>query len=625
MSDSAIPEGFSRIDRPDAQLILCDPYRAPLLSFFSTPLSVWETHPEARRHAGKGLHFSIPLPGHAGSVFVRRWRHGGAARGLGRWYPGPGRAMRELQALIRARRAGVPVPEPVALRIDRAPLGCRLTTVLGDVPHEGDLPSVLGAFDREESERRHLRRRLMARFGRAVGMMHRAGVIPADLHLRNVLVRKTANQDADICLVDLDPVTILDRNPAAVDPEGPVVPALARLLRSWRRWDRAGLRATRTDGARFLRGYAQGAGMGREALRRLLSRVAAAPAARMAGASRDARGVAWVGGGIPSPVSRILVRMPNWLGDAVMAMPLLEGIRRARPEAVLRVQSAAPLRDLFSLSPVEVSVIDERPEDGATRRDEDLILTVPRSLGAAWRGARGRGRIRIGFDGPFRRFLYTHRVRVIGAAAGRHRVHTYWALAAPLGAGPFPPPPRLSIPDSVRADVEARLANLGIAPGDLLVGLNPGAAYGPAKQWPPGRFAEVARVLACRGARILIFGSASEAPLAEAIARETGRAAVSVAGQTTLPQLAGLIARCRAFVTNDTGPMHVAAALDVPVVAVFGSTDPATTGPFGPRHRVVREPVPCSPCLLRRCPIDFRCMRAIGADRVLETLERMIA
>jgi len=160
-----------------------------------------------------------------------------------------------------------------------------------------------------------------------------------------------------------------------------------------------------------------------------------------------------------------------------------------------------------------------------------------------------------------------------------------------------------------------------------VIGVSPGAAYGNAKRWLPERFAEVAAAVAqSRGASVALFGSAAERPLCESVANSIGSAGVSVrnfAGETTLQQFIDLAAKCRIFLTNDSGAMHIASALGVPTVTVFGATDDTTTGPTGAWARIVREQVECSPCLLRECPIDHRCMTRVTAARVTEVALRL--
>jgi lipopolysaccharide heptosyltransferase II len=158
-----------------------------------------------------------------------------------------------------------------------------------------------------------------------------------------------------------------------------------------------------------------------------------------------------------------------------------------------------------------------------------------------------------------------------------------------------------------------------------LIGLCPGAEYGPAKQWLPERFAETAaKVSAQSSAQWILFGTKNDCAIGEQIAAAIGDHCVNRIGQTTLDQLIDELRQCRLLLTNDTGTMHLAALLGVPVVAVFGSTESRLTGPLGNRHIILRHHVECSPCFLRECPIDFRCMKAVGADEVAEAVLSML-
>jgi heptosyltransferase-2 len=212
-------------------------------------------------------------------------------------------------------------------------------------------------------------------------------------------------------------------------------------------------------------------------------------------------------------------------------------------------------------------------------------------------------------------------------------------LAAALGADASPLPPKLIItPEEAKAvGKKFNLAAL-VSPGRPLLGLNPGAEYGPAKRWPVERFAAAGRAIHARAeVAWLVFGGQGDIPLAaslEAVLRESNRAGgkedfplKNVCGQTTLRELMALLTHCRVLLTNDTGPMHVAAALDTPVVALFGSTALELTGPGlpgGSTHRLLQSPPPCAPCFRRVCPIDFRCMTGISVESVVdETLEAL--
>jgi heptosyltransferase-2 len=158
------------------------------------------------------------------------------------------------------------------------------------------------------------------------------------------------------------------------------------------------------------------------------------------------------------------------------------------------------------------------------------------------------------------------------------------------------------------------------------IGVNPGAFYGTAKRWPPERFAAAADLVARRaGAKVAIVGGPAERPLGEAIAARLRAPARLLSGETTLGGLVGVLRRLRLLLTNDSGPMHLAAALGTPLVAVFGPTDWTETAPLGGRSVLVREEVECSPCLLRECPIDHRCMTRVGVDRVVEAALPLLA
>ena len=202
-----------------------------------------------------------------------------------------------------------------------------------------------------------------------------------------------------------------------------------------------------------------------------------------------------------------------------------------------------------------------------------------------------------------------------------HRVKYYHHLLESLGKPPEPQAPAIEV---APADDEWAVERL--PKGRPLVGINPGATYGEAKQWFPDRFIETARRLAKkRGASFAVVGGPAERELGDRVAAEIGPAAVSLAGRTSLPQLAAVIRRCSLFLTNDTGPMHVAAAVGVPIVAIFGPTDWVATPPYGDAHSIVRKPIECSPCLKRVCPLGHHnCMKWVTVDDVVEACERRL-
>ncbi|MBI2901446.1 MAG: lipopolysaccharide heptosyltransferase II [Planctomycetes bacterium] len=311
---------------------------------------------------------------------------------------------------------------------------------------------------------------------------------------------------------------------------------------------------------------------------------------------------------------RIVVKAPNWLGDAVMGLPALRSLRAMRPGARIAVLTKRGLADLYRCVTGADEVLPYDTWLGAVRAVRgrfDVALLLPRSFSSALLAFTARIPRRIGYAGEGRSALLTDRVPRDPDLLRRHRVYYYHRLLSRLGTPPDPEPPRLEVPEDARSWADERL------PRGPLVAVNPGATYGAAKQWLPERFAEVGRRIAAR-ARVVIVGGPAEAALGARIAAEIP-GAIDLSGRTSVSQLAAALARCRLFVTNDTGPMHVADALGVPVVAIFGPTDPVTTPPFGRGHAIIRKELECSPCLKRTCPLGHhRCMKSIATDEVWE-------
>jgi heptosyltransferase-2 len=362
---------------------------------------------------------------------------------------------------------------------------------------------------------------------------------------------------------------------------------------------------------------------------------------------------------------RILVRGVNWLGDAVMSAPALQRLREAKPRARITLLAPAKLAGLWAgqgcVDELLVFSTGENLWQTARRlRAENFSTGVafPNSLRSAlelWLAGIPR---RAGYARPWRTFLLTEAVaprpgsvpmrkrpaREIreliraGAApaqipAAAHHVHDYLRLVAALGASPEPLAPQIKMGDEEAAKMAARLGMPASPHDGPWFGLNPGAEYGPAKRWPSGRFAAAAVALQKQThCRWVIFGGEADRELAARIAAEIGRSApgpasvLNLAGQTTLRELMAALKSCRLLLTNDSGPMHLAAALGTPVVALFGSTAPEMTGPsFSGNAQILRASgIPCSPCFLRRCPIDFRCMTAIEPAAAVESALRAI-
>jgi len=181
--------------------------------------------------------------------------------------------------------------------------------------------------------------------------------------------------------------------------------------------------------------------------------------------------------------------------------------------------------------------------------------------------------------------------------------------------------PFIFISEKDKKNIDRLLLSMGVGPESLIMGLSPGAKYGPAKRWPSERFAAIGdRAVEQWHAVVILMGSRDEMAICKEVSQAMSYEPINLCGRTTLGEAVGLLRRCRFFVTNDSGLMHVGAALGVPMVAVFGSTNPETTGPRSNKARIVRYPVDCSPCLKPECPTDFRCMRSIEPEAVWEAL-----
>ena len=336
-----------------------------------------------------------------------------------------------------------------------------------------------------------------------------------------------------------------------------------------------------------------------------------------------------------SRVRRIFIRGVNWVGDTVLTFPAVENLRRLFPQAELTVFTPRDLSGLWRAFPHVNEIVpfekrsavrsfhEEMELARTLRRRFDLAIIFPRSFHAALLPYMARIPVRIGFCDEGRSFLLTHGIPRTPELLRVHRVLYYLKLIEPLGKVDERIAPKIHLREEDRAWAEAFLKDQGFLDGRCLIGMNPGATYGLAKCWPPDRFRELGKRIAQRGkASILLFGKKEEGSTVQRILGSSGRWGIDLTGKTTLAQLAALLERCQLLVTNDTGTMHVAAAVGTPVVALFGSTDPVTTGPRGNSHVVIRKEVSCTPCLKRVCPTDHRCMDLITVDDVEEAIRQ---
>jgi heptosyltransferase-2 len=330
----------------------------------------------------------------------------------------------------------------------------------------------------------------------------------------------------------------------------------------------------------------------------------------------------------------ILVRATNWVGDAVMSLPALRALRERYPQAQISILAKPWVADLYGREPFCNRLIPYTPTDLASKwhaaRDLrgfhfDCAILLQNAFEAAAVVFAARIPERIGYARDGRAALLTRAIAVPRAGEiPRHERFYYLELLRRAGIIERMPENdaiRLDGAGAARESGRARFRELGM--GEVVIGVSPGAAYGSAKRWIPERFAEAAnRVAQELGATIALFGSKEErelcASIAAGIASFNGAPTKNFAGETSLGEFIDLAAACRVYLTNDSGAMHITSALGVPTVAVFGATDDAATGPTGPLARVVREPVECSPCLKRECPIDHRCMTRVTSARVAE-------
>ena len=334
----------------------------------------------------------------------------------------------------------------------------------------------------------------------------------------------------------------------------------------------------------------------------------------------------------PRRIKRILIHGANWVGDALMTTPAISCIRRAFPRASITALAVPPVQGIYRGQPdLEETILYQRSgrHRGTAGKRQlvkelragrfDMAVLFPNSFESALLAFWGRIPVRIGYQTDGRSALLTHGIKRDKDILGRHQVGYY--LGLPHSLGWKEGERKLSLPLAAGDEkwTIQLLRDKGWQEGKPLVAFAPGASYGPAKKWEPLRFAKVADALiADHLAQVMIVGSRKDQGEAEEMASKMRGKAWDLTGETTLGQLAALLARCDLLVANDSGAMHVAAATQTPIVALFGPTDPARTSPYGVRYRLLRHEVDCSPCLLRECPTDHRCLRGIKVNEVLE-------
>jgi heptosyltransferase-2 len=331
-----------------------------------------------------------------------------------------------------------------------------------------------------------------------------------------------------------------------------------------------------------------------------------------------------------STYRRILVRAPNWLGDAVHSLPAIHSLRRGCPEAELTVLTRPPCAEVYQGCPDVSDLIVLPPAFVLHRlaayrslrsRKFDLAVLFPNSFESALMSVLAGVPERIGYRRDFRSFLLTRSID----SSDRHRIHRidyYMKLVTSLG---LPDRGRIfpfHIPTESDREAETILKRHGVGTDEPLVGIHFGAAFGSAKAWPVERYAALSDQLAKKfQARVLVFGGRDVEPLLERFRRDLQSEPILLIGQTTVKTLAALVRRCGLFVSHDTGPLHLAYALGTPTISIFGPTLPEVSRPEGENHVTVYKGVECSPCWKRHCPIDHRCMERVSVEEILELAE----
>jgi heptosyltransferase II len=340
---------------------------------------------------------------------------------------------------------------------------------------------------------------------------------------------------------------------------------------------------------------------------------------------------------LPSPLNleAVLVIGPNWIGDAVMSTPVLANLRRGLPKARIDLLVPRYVAPLFEEHPHVDRLLLRDPDQSwwqslalvwAWRRQRyDAALLLPNSLRAALNARLVGAPIRVGYATEGRGFMLTHTVPPADEQ-GLHQVEAYLRLLTPLHIPIVERTPALVPPTRAEVQADQLWDAHGLQRQERVIGMCPGAAFGPAKRWWPERFAGLAdRLIAQLGMRVILFGAADEVPLVEHIRALMTQPAISLAGQDTLSSFMALAARCAVLVTNDSGSMHMASAVGTPVVAVFGPTDARRTAPATARATVLRRDLTCSPCFRPHCPYaDHPCMRLIDIDEVYTAVLAML-
>ncbi|MGD2170374.1 MAG: lipopolysaccharide heptosyltransferase II [Chlamydiota bacterium] len=331
----------------------------------------------------------------------------------------------------------------------------------------------------------------------------------------------------------------------------------------------------------------------------------------------------------------IIVRMPNWIGDIVMATPVLTDIKTKYPNSALTVMCKAPIceilqydediDELYCFTKQATKLFERRKEtkniiSRLKQGGYDLGVLLTNSFSSAWWFWQGGVKNIIGYDCNLRNMLLSYPVKRSENHEKEHQVVFYKKLLAPLGIEVSDTFPRLHMSDKELNNAKTLLYQRGYKEGSPLIGINPTASFGPAKCWPKERFREIIqKLIEEKNCYVVCFGDISSVDLVKEVCWGLSDKVINLAGVTSICELVSVIQLCDVLLTNDSGPMHIAAAVKTPLIALFGSTNRHKTGPY--KHgKVIQKNVACSPCYLKVCPIDFRCMKRIAVEEVLQAI-----
>ncbi len=334
-------------------------------------------------------------------------------------------------------------------------------------------------------------------------------------------------------------------------------------------------------------------------------------------------------------INKILIRGTNWIGDAILTIPAVESIRATYPRAYIAVLAKPWVADIYRLfSSIDEVIIYENEYDNVwgvfrlarrLRKEKfDLAILLQNAIEAAIIALAAGIPKRAGYNADGRGILLTHRVQRNREIRKLHQIDYYLEMVKALGCVSVNKEMHLETKIN-RHDAQSVLQKYIPESKKEIIGIAPGATYGPAKRWFPERFAAVADKIAGGFAcQIVLFGGKSDGEAAQEVRRLAQTSLLNLAGKTNLKEAVYLISQCRLFISNDSGLMHIAGALNIPTIAIFGSTNPQTTSPAGDQSVVVHQEVSCSPCLKETCPTDFRCMELIAVENVWQTAQKIL-